>query len=82
MKGSLLEGCVYRHPLFERTSPLVIGGDYITTETGEYMFVCVHIWVMHSDTQIAPRHKSTTLFQLTWCFFLSTRDINSVWLMG
>jgi isoleucyl-tRNA synthetase len=23
-----------RHPLFERESPLVIGGDYITTETG------------------------------------------------
>ena len=23
-----------RHPLFDRESPLVIGGDYITTETG------------------------------------------------
>ncbi|KAL6746456.1 tRNA synthetases class I-domain-containing protein [Haematococcus lacustris] len=29
-----LEGCTYRHPLFERVSPLVLGGDYITTDTG------------------------------------------------
>ena len=34
VSGSVLEGCLYRHPLFERDSPLVIGGDYITTETG------------------------------------------------
>jgi len=32
--GSSLEGCSYSHPLYPRTSPLVIGGDYITTETG------------------------------------------------
>lgn len=32
--GAVLEGCKYRHPLFERESPVVIGGDYITTETG------------------------------------------------
>jgi isoleucyl-tRNA synthetase len=34
VKGADLEGIVYRHPLLERTSPVVIGGDYITTETG------------------------------------------------
>ena len=34
VKGSDLEGIVYRHPLLERCSPVVIGGDYITTETG------------------------------------------------
>ncbi|GIL90054.1 hypothetical protein Vretimale_18112 [Volvox reticuliferus] len=34
VKGSELEGCSYRHPLYDRTSPVVIGGDYITTETG------------------------------------------------
>ena len=33
-KGADLEGIVYRHPLLERTSPVVIGGDYITTEAG------------------------------------------------
>ncbi|GAX74373.1 hypothetical protein CEUSTIGMA_g1821.t1 [Chlamydomonas eustigma] len=32
--GAQLEGCKYRHPLYTRESPLVIGGDYITTETG------------------------------------------------
>jgi len=34
LKGSELEGIVYQHPLFERSSPVVLGGDYITTETG------------------------------------------------
>lgn len=33
-KGSVLEGCCYRHPLFERLSPVVVGGDYITTDAG------------------------------------------------
>jgi isoleucyl-tRNA synthetase len=32
--GSALEGCTYQHPLFDRCSPVVIGGDYITTEAG------------------------------------------------
>ena len=34
LKGAALEGLVYRHPLLERTSTVVIGGDYITTEAG------------------------------------------------
>ena len=34
VKGAALEGLQYRHPLLERTSPVVIGGDYITTEAG------------------------------------------------
>jgi isoleucyl-tRNA synthetase len=33
-KGEVLEGCHYTHPLYERVSPLVIGGDYITTDSG------------------------------------------------
>ena len=38
--GAALEGCSYSHPLagqeaaLDRVSPVVIGGDYITTETG------------------------------------------------
>jgi isoleucyl-tRNA synthetase len=32
--GSDLEGSTYLHPLYERTSPVVNGGDYITTESG------------------------------------------------
>jgi isoleucyl-tRNA synthetase len=32
--GGLLEHVTYRHPLFERQSEVVIGGDYITTESG------------------------------------------------
>ena len=40
IKGELLAGSTYRHPLatkeeaFDRISPIVIGGDYITTESG------------------------------------------------
>lgn len=32
--GAALDGCTYAHPLFDRTSPVVLGGDYITTEAG------------------------------------------------
>ncbi|HTL89127.1 MAG TPA: isoleucine--tRNA ligase, partial [Leptolyngbya sp.] len=34
MMGRLLEHSTYRHPLFDRTSEIVIGGDYVTTESG------------------------------------------------
>ena len=32
--GKLLEHCTYQHPLFDRISEIVIGGDYITTDAG------------------------------------------------
>lgn len=32
--GATLEGCTYSHPIVDRTSPVIIGGDYITTEAG------------------------------------------------
>ncbi|NEP50095.1 MAG: class I tRNA ligase family protein, partial [Moorea sp. SIO3C2] len=34
VKGEALENCTYQHPLFDRESKIVIGGDYITTESG------------------------------------------------
>jgi isoleucyl-tRNA synthetase len=34
LSGKDLEHTVYRHPLFDRESKVVIGGDYITTESG------------------------------------------------
>jgi isoleucyl-tRNA synthetase len=34
LRGAELEGVRYRHPLLERTSPVVLGGDYITTDSG------------------------------------------------
>lgn len=34
IKGKELEGCTYKHPLFDRESPVVIGGDYITADSG------------------------------------------------
>lgn len=34
LKGKELEGTIYRHPLFDRESPIVIGGDYVTAESG------------------------------------------------
>jgi isoleucyl-tRNA synthetase len=33
-KGADLEYATYRHPLFDRESPILIGGDYVTTESG------------------------------------------------
>ncbi|MEH2145825.1 isoleucine--tRNA ligase [Nostoc sp.] len=33
-KGNDLEYTTYRHPLYDRESPIVVGGDYITTESG------------------------------------------------
>ncbi len=34
IKGAELEHCQYQHPLYDRESPVIIGGDYITTESG------------------------------------------------
>jgi hypothetical protein len=34
MKGEALAGTKYQHPFYERQSEIVIGGDYITTESG------------------------------------------------
>jgi isoleucyl-tRNA synthetase len=32
--GKMLEHCTYKHPLFDRVSEIIIGGDYITTDAG------------------------------------------------
>lgn len=32
--GKELEHSTYKHPLFDRESPIVIGGDYVTTDSG------------------------------------------------
>lgn len=34
VQGKDLEHCTYKHPLFDRESSIVIGGDYVTTESG------------------------------------------------
>ncbi|MBF2046694.1 MAG: isoleucine--tRNA ligase [Elainella sp. C42_A2020_010] len=34
LKGKQLEHSSYRHPLMDRTSEILIGGDYVTTESG------------------------------------------------
>ncbi|AGF51234.1 isoleucyl-tRNA synthetase [Synechocystis sp. PCC 6803] len=34
LQGESLENTCYQHPLFDRVSPIVIGGDYVTTESG------------------------------------------------
>ncbi|KAM1304406.1 hypothetical protein ACFX1X_022182 [Malus domestica] len=34
VSGSDLENCRYVHPIFNRECPVVIGGDYITTDSG------------------------------------------------
>jgi isoleucyl-tRNA synthetase len=34
ISGKALEHTTYQHPLYDRQSPIVLGGDYITTESG------------------------------------------------
>lgn len=34
LKGEDIIGTTYTHPLYERNSPVLAGGDYITTESG------------------------------------------------
>ena len=34
IKGRLLDGALYKHPLFDKVCPFVIGGSYITTQSG------------------------------------------------
>ncbi len=34
INGSLLDGITYKHPLFDKNCPVVLGGDYITIESG------------------------------------------------
>ena len=56
LKGTELDQCHYRHPLFERTSPVVIGGDYVTTESGTGL---VHTAPGHGleDYQVGLRYN-------------------------
>jgi isoleucyl-tRNA synthetase len=39
LTGAELEGTTYAHPLYDRVSSVVIGGDYITTDTGNYQLL-------------------------------------------
>lgn len=34
LKGADIAGTIYKHPLYDRVSPVLEGGDYITTESG------------------------------------------------
>ena len=68
IKGEALEGCTYRHPLQAQlptdkrgdTSPIIIGGDYITTESGTGL---VHTAPGHGqeDFQVGQRYGLAVL---------------------
>ncbi|OCQ97977.1 isoleucine--tRNA ligase [Oscillatoriales cyanobacterium USR001] len=55
IQGKDLEKCTYKHPLFDRTSPVVIGGDYITADSGTGL---VHTAPGHGqeDYQVGQRY--------------------------
>jgi isoleucyl-tRNA synthetase len=55
MMGRLLEHTTYRHPLFDRISEIVIGGDYVTTDSGTGL---VHTAPGHGqeDYQVGQRY--------------------------
>ena len=54
-KGAVLEHSTYRHPLFNREGHVLIGGDYVTTESGTGL---VHTAPGHGveDFQVGQRH--------------------------
>lgn len=56
ISGKDLEHCTYRHPLFDRTGEIVIGGDYVTTESGTGL---VHTAPGHGleDYQVGLRYN-------------------------
>ncbi len=56
LKGQDLEHCTYRHTLFDRTGEIVIGGDYVTTESGTGL---VHTAPGHGleDYQVGLRYN-------------------------
>ncbi len=58
--GKSLEGSIYRHPLFDRESPIVIGGDYVTTDSGTGL---VHTAPGHGqeDYQVGRRYNLAVL---------------------
>ena len=60
LSGKQLEYCSYQHPLFDRTSPIVIGGDYVTTESGTGL---VHTAPGHGleDFQVGQRYGLSLL---------------------
>ena len=54
VSGKTLEGIIYRHSLFNRESKVVIGGDYITTESGTGL---VHTAPGHGQEDYATGQK-------------------------
>lgn len=58
--GKSLENSTYRHPLYDRTSKIVIGGDYITTDSGTGL---VHTAPGHGDEdyQVGKRYNLPAL---------------------
>jgi isoleucyl-tRNA synthetase len=61
--GKELEHSTYQHPLFERQSPIVIGGDYVTTESGTGL---VHTAPGHGqdDFMVGQRYGLPVLSQV------------------
>ncbi|NJL01002.1 MAG: isoleucine--tRNA ligase [Spirulinaceae cyanobacterium RM2_2_10] len=55
LPGRALEHCTYKHPLFDRESEILIGGDYVTTESGTGL---VHTAPGHGqeDFQVGQRY--------------------------
>ncbi len=54
LEGKELEHCTYQHPLYDRESEIVIGGDYVTTESGTGL---VHTAPGHGQEDFIVGHK-------------------------
>ena len=58
LSGAELAGCQYRHPLCDRCSPVLVGGDYITTESGTGL---VHTAPGHGQEDYQVKQPSSHL---------------------
>ena len=61
LSGAQLAGCQYRHPLAGRESPVLVGGDYITTDSGTGL---VHTAPGHGQEDYQVRKGCMQIYSL------------------
>ena len=87
LKGEALTGTLYQHPLYGRVSAVVVGGDYITTESGNTTITTLAI-VTRPILLITTRlintyaltlhpliHPHALIHALVWCLLLLLTSI-------
>lgn len=69
MKGEALAGTKYQHPFYERQSEIVIGGDYITTESGGMVCIGCEDFISNSFFSSSPSSVTPIYFLHSYLIF-------------